>query len=313
MSSLDPERVEEFRLEEHGVRLMQLSFGMRLFFKGPFSDVREGVGELWRRYLNLVGKDTLTWARLGGGNRSRKVDTSVFKTIEAWLGGTKHYGDDCWISVHNGPMDGIESHSFRVTGRDRQLDWEQEASYVELNLPLDFPATADPVALARTLIHLAEPTAFHDGVAGFAFHRSPYEFNATVKRMGQLGMRYQGVEIAAAQRLAYLAVHGLPTVNWITFLGKELLQRVGGPEALAAMLPPTSAITSLPHGVAVQSGAQPVLGDRNESDDGLQALRKTYGVLRPLQFVDSEIPFSGLSFNSAQTQKWLTRLGAPHA
>ena len=41
MSPLDPERVEEFRLEEHGVRLMQLSFGMRLFFKGPFSDVQE--------------------------------------------------------------------------------------------------------------------------------------------------------------------------------------------------------------------------------------------------------------------------------
>ena len=313
MSHLDPGRIEEFRLEEHGVRLMQLSFGMRLFFKGPFSEVREGVGELWRRYLELVGKNTLTWARLGGGNRSRKVDVSVFRTIEAWLAGTKDYGETCWISVHNGPMDRLESHSFMVEGHDRQLDWEREASYVELNLPLDFPAVADPAALGRTLIHLAEPTVFHDGVGGFAFHRSPYKFNSTVRRMGQLGMRYQGVEIAAAERLAYLAVHGLPTVNWITFLGKELLQRIGGPQALATMLPPTSPVTPLPHGVAVQSGAHPVLGDRNEPDDGLQALRKTYGVLRPLQFVNPNIPFSALSFDSAQTQKWLTRLGEPHA
>ena len=56
-----------------------------------------------------------------------------------------------------------------------------------------------------------------------------------------------------------------------------------------------------------------LLGDRNEANDGLQAMRKTYGVLRPLQFVDPEIPFDDPGFDSAQTQKWLTRLGEPHA
>lgn len=313
MRPLDPKRLAEIGLEEHGVRLMQLSLGMRLFFKGPFSDVRAGVGQLWRRYLDLVGKETLAWARLGGGNRSRKVDASVFKTIEAWLAGTKDYGDSCWISVHDGPMDRIARHSFMVTGRDRQLHWEKEASFVELNLPLDMPLTQDSAALARELMHLAEPTAFHDGVAGLAFHRSPYKFNATISRMGQLGMRYQGIEIAAAERLAYLAVHGLPTVNWITFLGSELLASIGGPQGLADQLSPESVIVPLPHGVAVQSGPDPVLGDRNEPDDGLSALRNTYLALRPLQFVNPRIPFSEGSFNSDQTLKWLTRLGAPHA
>lgn len=51
-------------------RVMKLGIGLTLYFKRPFADVREGLGAFWLTYRHAVG-ERFTWARLGGGNRSR--------------------------------------------------------------------------------------------------------------------------------------------------------------------------------------------------------------------------------------------------
>src|SRR4051794_29200871 len=94
-----------FDLFEDDEQIMRLGLGMTLFFPRPFEAARTGVWELWQRYVAFVGKDKFTWARLGGGNRSRAVSTPVFRTIESWLTGQKDYGNTCWVSIHDGPMD----------------------------------------------------------------------------------------------------------------------------------------------------------------------------------------------------------------
>ena len=111
--------LERFDLMEYDRRIMRLGLGLNLFFPRPFKDVREKIFELWQSYLKFIGKDVFTWARLGGGNKSRKVTSSTYKTIEQWLIGQKNYGDVCWITISDGDFRSEE----RRVGKECRSRW----------------------------------------------------------------------------------------------------------------------------------------------------------------------------------------------
>lgn len=300
---------EEFELDQYGQRIMQLGLGMSLFFPRPFKDVQNSLWTLWQCYLSLVGKDTFTWARLGGGNKSRKVTASTFKTIKSWLTGKKDYGDTCWISIHDGPMDKLGRHSFMLDGFGEPDDeYDTEAGFVEMAFPLSFLDSPGPAQLSDSLISTADPVPFYCGVAGYVFHRSPYKFDATIKKMAALSRRFEGVEISANERLCFLASQGLTTVNWITFVGETFVEKLGGFKKLEASLPSESAIIQKAHGIAIRTGDRPLLGDRNTGKDEMASLRKVYKVLKPAQFVDPQYEFDPFEFDGERTVEWLERL-----
>jgi hypothetical protein len=290
--------------------IMRLGVGFTLYFARPFKLVSPAILNLWKEYTSLVAPTTFTWARLGGGNRSRKAAPPVFRTIEAWLAGTKDYGDTCWISLHDGPFDCLGEHSFMLTGYPEPKDeFQENAGFLDIVFPVRVLDDWGSERLADALISLAAHVPFYCGVAGYVFHRSPYKFNATLETMGALSKRFEGVEISASERLCYLAPRGLTTVNWLTFVGVDHLARLGGEAELTGKLRSLSQITSLPHGIVVKTGETPVIGDRNKGHDDLAELRKVYRVLQPAQFTDPVYAFHDLRFDGQQTIDWLTRLG----
>jgi hypothetical protein len=302
---------EVLELYQYGRQIMHLGLGMTLFFPRPFQDVQKEIWALWQSFLSLVGEDCFTWARLGGGNKSRKVSAATFKTIESWLTGKKDYGKICWISIHDGPMDDLGQYSFMLTGfgEPKDNEFDIEAGFVEIALPLSFLDSLGPAKIADSLIAMARPVPFYCGVAGFVFHRSPYKYDATIGKMRALSRRFEGVEISANERLCYLASTGLTTVNWITFVGAGYIEKLGGVKQVETRLPSESVVLQLPHGIAIRTGERPLLGDKNAGRDELSAWREVYKVLKPVQFVDPEIAFDPFEFNGEQTVDWLERLG----
>ena len=289
---------------------MKLGVGMTLYFPRPFNAFRPALLAFWRQYLKAVDPKAFTWARLGGGNRSRVAGPAVFKTIEGWLSGTLDPGSTCWISLHDGAMDCMGSYGFNLTGRGEiRSEYDEESSYIDLAFPLALEDRVGASGLADMLIKLAAAVPFSAGVAGYSFQRSPYKLNALLKPMLGLSNRFLGVEITAAERFDYLAERGLPTVNWLTFVGHKHLHRMGGLEALSASLKGVSEVRSLPAGAAVISGDGPKLGDVNRKSDELNAIRKAYRVLRPIQFVDERYAIDDMDFPGDLTVSWLTRLG----
>ena len=301
--------VKLFELHQGSELIMHLGIGMTLFFPRPFSDVRAAVWDLWQKYLVLVGKEKLTWARLGGGNRSRAVNASTFRTIEAWLTGTKDYGKDCWISIHDGPMDCLGQYSFELEGLGDPGEDEEDVGCLDMRFPIDW-LDSDSVhgpALIEQLVSLAAKVPFYCGMAGFVFHRSPYKYDATIGKMAALSKRFEGVEISASHREVYWAAKGLVSVNWITLLGDGLVAKLGGRNALSKKLPTDCEVIPLEHGVAVLSGDIPLLGDKNTGKEELRLWRNVYQVLKPLQFVDTIYEFDPFEFDGERTAEWLQR------
>jgi len=296
---------KEFDLHENGTPIMKLGLGMRLFFPRPFHKVRTSLKTLWDRYLEWVGKGTFTWARLGGGNRSRKVSESVFKTIDAWLTGKSDPGRTCWISISDGRMDDLGQNSFFLEGHERD---GEDVNFVELAVPVTLLDSVPADRLAEHFIDLAADVPFFSGVAGYWFHHSPYKQEACASSMATLSRRFKGVEVTFSDRMQFWAGKGLTTVNWITFVGNPFLKKLGGSGSLSDKLPKECVVRTVRGGVAIRCGPEPALGDTKAKRDELALWRKLYTVVKPVQFVDREYRFSLLHFNGDKTVEWLTRL-----
>lgn len=306
-TSKDP-RVKLFEVNQDSELIMHLGLGLTLFFPRPFSDVRAAIWDLWQKYLLLVGKENFTWARLGGGNRSRAVNASTFRTIEAWLTGTKDYGKNCWISIHDGPMDGLGQYGFKLEGLGCPGEDEVDVNCLDMRFPINWLDSVPGPALAEQLVSLVEKVPFYSGVAGFVFHHSPHMYSDTIGKMAALSKRFEGVEVSATNREKYWASKGLVSVNWITLLGDGLVAKLGGHNALPKKLPIDCKVVNLEHGVAVRSGDAPLLGDKNAGKDELKLWRNVYHVLKPLQFVEIIRGFDPFKFNGERTKEWLQRL-----
>jgi hypothetical protein len=300
--------LSEFEYVENDELKMQLGLGLTLFLPRPFDVARAGVRQMWQTYLRIVGKERLTWARLGGGNRSRKISAPVFKTIDEWLGGSKDYGETCWISIHDGAFDSLGSTGFYLEGYGEVQEGDNSVGFVEVYLPLSILDTADSRTLAKLFIELAEPVRSLCGIGGYIFHRSPYAYSSVVGRMAALSRRFQGVEVMGNHRAAYWAGRGVPSVNWITFIGDEYVARLGGTRALKQKLPPQAYVHVLDNGLAIQAGDSPTVGDANRPEPGLEIWREVYRALKPVMFYSPTAKFDSRFFDHERTIEWLQRL-----
>lgn len=307
MSVIESIPVKKFEFIENDELKLRLSIGLTLFLPRPFELVREGVFDLWNKYLDIVGNNSLTWARLGGGNRSRVFSPAVSKTIESWLNGSKSYGQHCWISAHDGPFDCLGTTGFLLEGYGEAKENDEDVGFLEVYFPLSLLDQIEPCKLAETLVNLTSKIPFLCGVAGYFFHHSPYATNDTMRQMSVLSERFSGVEISVNQRMCYWAGHGLTTINWITFVGEEYLARLGGLNVLKPKIPNSAVLWVLEHGVAIQAGNKPTVGDRNRQSNELIPLKEVYNLLKPIQFVDVDYSFSPSEFDSEKTVRWLTR------
>ncbi len=302
---MDPVVISEFDFDQDGERVMKLGVGLTLFFDRPFARHHAGVASLWRKYRALTG-DGFTWARLGGGNKSRAVNAAVHRTIDDWFAGKKSYGETCYLRVHEGAMDTMGQYGLDLFGhgKRRASDDGTDIGYLELTLPLD----ALDGKTGEALTDLVTDVDFSCGVAGLVFQRSPFKFNATIRRIATLVERFEGVEILAGERENHWAAMGLVSFNWLTFVGAKHVKHGGGEKALRALVPKSTRVTALKHGLALRTGDLPRLGDKASGIDELVELRALARALKPLQFVDPEYEFDPFAFDGKRTAKWLTRL-----
>ena len=113
----------------------------------------------------------------------------------------------------------------------------------------------------------------------------------------------------AVHRLAYLAERGVPTVNWLTFIGKGHLGRLGGEETIRRQLDAGLSIQCVGSGAVIACAGGPRLGDSNDPADDISVFRRAYAVIRSTQFVDPIYEIDPLDFPGDETVAWLTRLG----
>jgi hypothetical protein len=308
MTTIDPEKFRRIGLG--GETELQLSFGLVLHFSRDMAVHGPEVKALWDELLDWRGRQVFTWARLGGGNKSRKMDAAAYRTIDAWLSGTKSFGTTCWIEVHGGNFEEIGPHSFALDGRGAS---EEAVSAVDVRLPFDISATEGGAALVKRLISLAGHLEFLNGSAGYMLHATPFGRQDLWPEMKKLVNRYLGIEPDIVEDGEWTADKGLTGVNWLTFVGAKHLVSLGGAGAVKRAAKGREGVTCLDvgSGVVLRAGAEPKLGDRNKRLADLDPYREVYEIVKPAIFAHPDYPFDKQHFDADETIQWVHRFARP--
>jgi hypothetical protein len=194
--------------------------------------------------------------------------------------------------------------SFEFTDLHPTLGAER-ASFLLVRLPLDCPSRQ----LLEIALSLTDALPFWSGTAGYVFNASEAAWRLAFKQIWAWARRSWGIEIVDARASSWDALHGLRGVNWLTFLGRELIDAklpglVGG-----APLPPHFIVRPRKHGIVVQAGDAPIVGDLNYFDD-VSAYAAAAEFLAPVLITDPT-PLPGRFTEEKSTKLWIRRFLEP--
>jgi hypothetical protein len=185
----------------------------------------------------------------------------------------------------------------------------ERASYIRLIFREPAPS-AEIATLAQWLVH---NFPIWWGTAGWFFHHTAGSRYAATMRIAALAKRYWCVQIQELGSLQWLAPQGLPSIAWITLIGREFAQSKGVElEALEADF--ASAGSDIfsrrgQRGVAFALGSRPLHGDINVGEP-VRAYGRVAAALQPLMLPALE-PLAGALGKPAVLKAWQQRFTAP--
>lgn len=204
----------------------------------------------------------------------------------------------------------------RIHG-EQSFAWGDNADYIRQILPAsDFQERASE--FIERAISVCERVPFSSGHIGFALETSPL-LGTALQTEGQraayaLSVRHPGATIGGfLETRAMRFIKGVAGVSWLTLLGAAPVEALGGRQALREALASTPEIVmhEAQHGVVIQAGPAPALGDVNKGKD-LPIHRAVYAALRAAIEPLSEHVRSlrlGTDDNRGRTIAWHRRLG----
>jgi hypothetical protein len=167
---------------------------------------------------------------------------------------------------------------FDILGLEGDKD---KPSHLQIALPPDLEKDGEAILKEFMTTFIPRLHASH-ALAGYALATSPYEEEESQTSARARSMRHRGVDIllGEADRVT-VGRDGIKGVNWLTFIDKARVDRLGGQAALASALDPAVGVLPLAGGLLFQAGEAPALGDQNRRDR-LPLYRSVFKALEPL-------------------------------
>lgn len=285
------------------VEYMKLCVDIAIYWKGSVFDHRDGVERFYREALRVL------WGRIRyfathEMSHALPVDRASLAILPAWLANPDRTQDIFTLN--------LEGHLQPDMPSDVALDfWASEtdgAGMIRIVLPVGF--IHEGARRLRDLAeHLVGEMRFHSGNAGYAIswdHKGEYGF-PSLRAMNRLGTRFPCIDFPDPNITLMAIPSGMKRINWITFLGHELLQRLqDAPRVLAELGDQGIAIDRLPGGVMIAAGATPVVGDVNRQTD-IEAYRTVGRAVAPLRSPDhgAFLVDDDFEIDEARSEEWL--------
>lgn len=208
-------------------------------------------------------------------------------------------------------------YGLRLKGRKDEVDspfrhTDVCAAYFEL--PIDVVERVGRDKLLQFVQEVANLAPFAHGMCGYTFKYFHRTGDSDIDEwMGNRGLRFFGVHPFRNSWEYYCRKH-LPNVNWLTLLGTEMVAQLGGTQAMRSQLTPQVGLRELAHGVLLQAGDAPVLGDINALAPDIGPLREVARLTRPLLLPRDRQCNSVLNYLFDETEdgeRWLDRFEHP--
>jgi len=191
---------------------------------------------------------------------------------------------------------------------------EGELSFHALKLPFFTDGDLNCSLLLEMILNYVKILKPAHGLAGVTaitgdgmdvIHDSPYVY--------PYFMRHPGIDYHDPVTFSVLAEqehNRIKSVNWLTVLGDEVLNELGGPDTARRELEPECTVHTYEGGVVIQAGAYPQFGDTEENDIPA-AYRKVARFTRPVRFGHYEhgslMRVPDHLAPRTETERWLAR------
>ncbi|MHB8474549.1 MAG: type VI immunity family protein [Gammaproteobacteria bacterium] len=299
-------------VSEDGVQLVSLVFGFSVYTQAALASCPEAVLKVYESFFEHCPQSALRFYATESMRRHKPVTKNTFGMLPTWLKPGAPPREYICVQIKDGiHYQDASHHKFEVFGE------EPASKYFAPGWPnivsMAFPPAIDAESALQfrdLFVRACSVMPLQSGHAGFSFECSRYDENASQTHAWATSMRVPGVDICRlpVDRRA-VGEDAIKGVNWLTALGADLLQQVGGMSKLREGLSSEIELIELPVGVVIQAGKMPLLGDTNRGET-LPLYQQVYKLLAPLVEKASR---RSLSFNLStdyveKTEQWFTRL-----
>lgn len=314
---------EDYRLEEKALTLIEPCFCITLFTNETVTKEHapESLLTPYRIFLEDFGDQT-GWI-LYDGNQSDgvKITAKNRQVPDEWLANPKS-------RVKNNTIVDLYSGVNKRERRLPRLEWEYDKANPELNrpsrsyyrlaLPLSWLAAQGIKGGEAYLARITGDYPLSWGYAGLALNYDAGEVVCRKDLLGYIGSwieRHPGI-MSPNPRIEALwssTISGLTGIGWITLLGLDYCQRMGGVAALAQKMASLSGVEVTPfneRGAMLRIGDAPLLGDVMKNDS-LDSYRDVGQVLQPLHQISERLATDYLHVRGIEDEdagkKWFNR------
>ncbi len=203
----------------------------------------------------------------------------------------------------------LESGGSPTEASDRAFDLYQFTfpGYVRLVLPLEYISEVGPAGFIDLARSLAGEMRFLSGWGGYGTNvLMNYPAADEDNRIYAISRRFRGIDVGVTFHFGRYARQSLRSIDWLTFVGDELLGKIGGREALRAGVGDGVTVHDLVHGVMVQAGPTPDFGDVNRRVE-LPYHHEVGRALAELRIPTNELGQDDTIAGTVNTRDWLYR------
>lgn len=256
------------------------------FLPDPFLPAVAAVRAVFDHWRATVPADTLKWAIVGASAEEVKpVESKTLTQCGAMLDPAKAGKRKTTAFDLFGPEPDCPGHRFEVVGHSTPAEGLAvgRAGLVEARFPTEFLSPAAVVEFAgRVAMLLPYVSGYVAPALGFGPGVNVYDVGRAIRG---LAFRHPGYDVPRNEYTRFDLGDRSVGARWLTFLGPQLVEHLGGRNAIAAADPGVT-VAPAGQGVVLQAGAEPEIGDVNRRV-GTPLLRVVARAIEPVTMFEN--------------------------
>jgi Protein of unknown function (DUF3396) len=281
---------DRFRLIEEGRLVVAPCLEIVAFTARPMSESPDGLLAFYESFRSRFGEG-VTFAQTNDQKRPKRAAARDLDRVSFWFTDERSRAETLLgIRLHSGKTASeVQPPAFQFLYH--QLRSRLPRGGFRIALPVDFVGE-DVTPLLELVNESMQGFPLQWGYSGYSFIWCELDDALNGLALAWIRpflKRHPGFSCGDIGRFRSAVEKGLANVSWITMVGAEYAQKLGGKEALGAACGEGILIHELPPGgLAVQAGPRPEIGDANRRDF-LPLYRRVGEALRPVWVSDDVI------------------------
>lgn len=256
---------------------------LAFFLPMPFDKVAHSILKVFDEYLQMIPPDALRWASVGAtSDEWRPITKTAIGRCRAQLDPKAMRKRSLTsFELRDGDSGGdAPGYGFHVIGNPPERDLPHETNLVQMYFPIEMIEASEAESFVEKARRIATLLPYISGYGSPGLHWAELNADEAFTQAKALAKRYHGYDVQYNEISRSDIDRKVRGARWLTFLGPEIAEKLGGLKALRNALLGPIAVEQMDHGIMIRAGKIAEIGDVNHKI-GTPLLRTVAHVLEP--------------------------------